>query len=358
MAGSIRKRRNISSLSGDETPSSPFGAMDMNEPASEMEVYAKEVLATLINDNLPPTPNNFALYFDRLMEDKSENLRKQITSVLELEDDNDAEKTIALEKSLKQGFASVKNLLSVSANLYKNMALMSKILEKRKAELGDKPDEQIARNIIDGLESDVIKLNGILKKQIEQMKSHYDQTAVLVKNVEQDTIFDNQYGVYNKRYLLQKLEQEVSLVNEFKHHSSLIMIELSRSLVADIGNDKAVVLMVRTIARLLMKTSRRSDLVAHYGNGVFAMILKHTDIQSARKASERLYDLVAASNFFLAEREINLKISIGIKALQGAQGVEEQVIHAIDAMTAADKTAAGYIVHQEPEAADGESKES
>ena len=357
MAGSIRKRRNIQSMpSAADAPA--FGSTDMNDPASEMEVYAKEVLTTLINDNLPPTPNNFSLYFDRLMEEKSENLRKQITSVLELEDDNDAEKTIALEKSLKQGFSSIKNLLQVSANLYKNMALMSKILEKRKAELGDNPDEQATRNVIDGLESDVHKLNGILKKQIDQMKGHYEQTATLVKNVEQDTIFDNQYGVYNKRYLLQKLEQEISLVNEFKHNSSLITIELSKSLVSEIGNEKAVVLMIRTIARLLMKTSRRSDLVAHYGNGVFAMILKHTDLKSAQKASERLCELVSSSNFFLAEREINLKISIGIKAIISDQGVEEQMIHALDAMAAADKVPEGYIVHQEPEAAPEETKES
>ena len=116
--------------------------------------------------------------------------------------------------------------------------------------------------------------------------------------------------------------------------------------------------MIRTIARLLMKTSRRSDLVAHYGNGVFAMILKHTDLKSAQKASERLCELVSSSNFFLAEREINLKISIGIKAIIGDQGVEEQMIHALDAMAAADKVPEGYIVHQEPEAAPEETKES
>ncbi len=90
------------------------------------------------------------------------------------------------------------------------------------------------------------------------------------------------------------------------------MIELSRELTTSVNNEKAIVLMTRTIARLLLKTSRRSDIVAHYGNGVFAMLLKHTDIESAKKASERLCDLVSNSNFFLADREIQLKISIGI----------------------------------------------
>ena len=352
MSGSIRKRRNIKALASEEAENFGGGS-SINDPASEMEVYAKEVLASLVNDNLPPTPNNFSLYFDRLLEDKSENLRKQIAGVLELEEDNDAEKTIALEKSLKQGFSSIKNILQVTANIYKNMALMGKILEKRKDELGKSLDEQMTMSVIEGLEGDVNKLNGILKKQIDQLKGHYDHTASMVKNVDQETIFDNKYGVYNKRYLLNKLEQETSLVKEFKHNSSLIMLELSKSLLADINNEKAVVLMTRTIARLLMKTSRRSDIVAHYGNGVFGMILKHTDLPSAQKAGERLCDLVASSNFVLAEREINRKISVGIKAIMADQGIEAQVINALDAMAAADKTDECYIIHREPQKEEG-----
>ena len=87
--------------------------------------------------------------------------------------------------------------------------------------------------------------------------------------------------------------------------------------------------MTRTIARLLLKTSRRSDTVAHYGNGVFAMLLKYTDIESAKKASDRLCYLVSNSNFFLADREIQLKISIGITDINALYSTEEIVVSAI-----------------------------
>ena len=331
MAGTLRKksRRNI-----DETSSNVdmpvISALDMDSPSSDIEIYAKEVLNTLVADNLPPTPNNFSLYFDRLLEDKSENLRKQIHAILELEENNDDENTIALEQSLKQGFSSIKGILGVTASLYKNMSLMTKILEKRKEELADKPEAKEAMAIISTLENDVTKLNSILKTQSTQMRTIYDDTAKIVKNVENETIFDNQFGVYNKRYLLTKIEQEMGLIKEFHHKSSLIMIELSRELKKSVKNEKAVLLMVRTIARLLLKTSRRSDIVAHYGNGVFSMLLKHTDIESAKKASERLCDLVSNSNFFLADREIQLKISIGVTDIDPDFSVEEIVVSALD----------------------------
>ena len=329
MSGTLRSRNHRDSSEVKSTDSTLKGQA-INEVSSDLEVYAKEVLEALIADNLPPTPYNFSLYFDRLLEEKSENLRKQIVSMLELEEGNNDENSILLEQNLKQGFGSLKNILTVTANLYKNMSLMGKILEKRKQELAQYPDIQDASAVISALEGDVSKLSDIVKKQSSQMKSMYDETANIIKSVEHETIFDNQYGVYNKRYLLGKIEQEAGMIKEFNHKSSLIFIELSRELASTIKNEKAIILMTRTIARLLLKTSRRSDIVAYYGNGKFAMLLKYTDIESAKKASERLCDLVSNSNFFLSDREIQLKISIGITNIDQFYSVEEIIVSALE----------------------------
>ena len=279
MAGSLRSR-NRRSTGVDK---SLVQELESQSPSDDVEVYAKDVLEELIKNSLPATPNNFSLYFDRLLEDKSESFRKQVKTMLELEDNNDDENTLMFEQSLKQGFASVKNILSVTANLYKNISLMTKILTKRKKQLEENTESQATLSITASLEGDISKLNTILKKQSTTMKSLYDETAKIVKNADNETIFDNKFGVYNKRYLMTKIESEIALIKEFKHESSLIMIELDRNLKAKINNEKAILLMTRTIARLLLKTSRRSDTVAHYGNGKFTMLLKHTDIDSAKK---------------------------------------------------------------------------
>ena len=323
MAGTLRSR-NRRSLNADNAESA--NSLDVDNTSSDIEEYAKEVLSALIKDNLPPTPDNFSLYFDRLLEDKQDSFRKQISSMLELEEGNDAESTLELEQSLKQGFSSIKNILGTTAHLYKNMTLMTKILDKRLKELAEDSELQAIVNIASALENDISKLNTIVKKQSAQMKTLYDETATIVKSVENETIFDNKFGVYNKRYLMGRIEKEIGLIKEFKHKSSLIMIELSRELKQSIGNEKALLLMTRTIARLLLKTSRRSDTVAHYGNGVFAMLLKHTDINSAMKASDRLCYLVSSSNFFLGDREIKLEISIGITDIDTDYSVEETIV--------------------------------
>ena len=96
--------------------------------------------------------------------------------------------------------------------------------------------------------------------------------------------------------------------------------------------------MVRTVARLLLKTSRRSDTVAHYGGGVFVMMLKHTDIESAKRASERLFDLVSSSNFFISEHEIQLSIAIGVAELSSARSVDQTLVCTLEAMEAAENS--------------------
>ena len=323
MAGTLKSRTRKDISASNELEA------EIDSPSSDIEVYAREVLESLIADNLPPTPNNFSLYFDRLLEDKSENLKKQVVSILDIEDTNDDENTIELEKSLKKGFIHVKSILSSTATLYKNMSLMIKILDKRKQELSKNKDVQ---DVLATLEGDISKLNSILKTQTTHMKTLYDDTAVIVKNVENETIFDNQYGVYNKRYLLSKIEKEINQVEQFEHKSSLIMLELSKDLRKEIRNEKAILLMTRTIARLLLKTSRRSDIVAYYGNGIFSMLLKHTDIESAKKASERLCYMVSNSNFFLSDREVNLRISIGVTNIDAIHSVEETVVSAMNAI--------------------------
>jgi diguanylate cyclase len=308
----------------------------LSDPTSDLEIFAKEVLNALVSDNLPPTPNNFTLYFDRILEDKSESLRRQIGSILELEEDNHEDTSIELERTLKQGFSSVKSILQLSATLYKNISLMEKILEKRQSEMKDVNSTGGATDILNSLGDDVGKLSSILKKQVSHMRTIYDETANIVKKVENETIFDNQYGVYNKRFLITKLEQERHLIDEFKHKSSLISVRLAKSAGEEIQSEKAQQLMVRTVARLLLKTSRRSDIVAHYGGGVFAMVLKHTDIESAKRASERLFDLVSSSNFFIAEQEIQLRIAIGVTELNAATSVDQTLIGTLEAMDAAE----------------------
>lgn len=316
--------------------------MGLETPDNNIERLATKVLNTLIKEAVPPTPNNFQLYFDRLLEDESDDVKEEILSVVDLEDSNSEEQAIAFEQKLKAAFSLIKNLLQISSTLYKNTSLMSRILAKRQSELNNIGEEPL-KQLIKGLQGDVSKLGSILDKQNSAMKEGYQKTAGIVKEVEQGSIFDQQFGVYNKRYLLTRLNQESQLVSQFKHNSSLVTVSLTKEIRDMVPSPKAVLLMEKTVARLLMKTSRRSDIVAHYSEGVFAMLLKHTDLTNAERASNRLVDLVQSTNFFLGEKEVILGVNIGIADISATRSAEETLLASLDAMKSVSMDSNRYV---------------
>ena len=343
-----KKRRDISDLGDlglDDAPDFDMGSDDFGlshdipsapskslaTPESSLEKLSSDVVSALIRDGVPPLPNNFQLYFDRMLEELPDEVQAEIQSMMELEDSNSDEQAILLEQKIKGAFKSIQQLLQISSNLYKNSTLMARILTKRQSELSTVTDPTV-RTVVKTLQSDITKLNAILENQISGMKTYYQSTAAIVEEVKQESIFDQQYGVYNKRYLLTKLRQEAKQIAQFKHQSTLISVTLTNELSKSVTNEKQIRLMERTVARLLMKTSRRSDIVAHYSNGVFAMLLKHTNLTDAGFTAKRILDLVQKSNFFLGEKEVTLSVNIGMSVIAPSREPEETLLAALDAM--------------------------
>jgi len=74
----------------------------------------------MTQEGVPPTPTNFQVYFDRMIEELSDESQEEILSMMDLEDSNSDEQAMALEQKIKGAFTGVKNLLTTSSNLYKN----------------------------------------------------------------------------------------------------------------------------------------------------------------------------------------------------------------------------------------------
>eukprot|EP01022_Parablepharisma_sp_SALTPOND_P015382 TRINITY_DN21673_c0_g2_i1.p1 TRINITY_DN21673_c0_g2~~TRINITY_DN21673_c0_g2_i1.p1 ORF type:complete len:442 (-),score=21.36 TRINITY_DN21673_c0_g2_i1:1415-2740(-) len=311
---------------------------------NSLEAFSKEVLARLESDGVPSIPKNYELYFERILDEKSGDFKKNIMQLLELESGNEEEKRINFEKRVKAGFSHTKQILQIVATLYKNLKLMGNIAEKRGSELSSATNAVVAQNIAKTLEKDLNKLNGIISKQNTSLKELYRKSAEIISEIESEAVFDSKYGVYNRKYLLDELAKELKSVEVFGHESSLVMAKIPKAKAKSIGSEKGVALITRTISRLLLKTSRRSDIVSHYGEGVFGLLLKHTNLTSAQKASERLHDLVSATNFFYGDNEYTLDIAIGISKIDATKSVDDSVSCAFDALELADSSGSVYEV--------------
>lgn len=316
---------------------------------SELEKFSLYVLKVLMDENIPTTPNNFQIYFDKLLENKQISFQKRINEFLEIETANSDEHRAKMEMEVKEGFGEITSIMNVVSGVYKNINVMEKIVKKRKAELEVSSGQLSVTNISSALVEDLNKLSAVMARQMSVLKTHYEKTGVILKEIESKAIFDSRFGVYNKRYLIHAIEQESKAIGQFGHKSSLVIAKIKDSILNKIVNSKDRMILMRNVSKLLLKTSRRSDVVAHYGDGIFAMVMKHTDIGNAQRACERISDLIYTASFFIGDTEMEIDIELAITSIQKDSLKEELITSALDSLSKTGKHLAPYVVCDQKE---------
>ena len=324
---------------------------------SELEKFSLYVLKVLMDENIPPTPSNFQIYFEKLLENKPLSFKKRINDLLEAENVNEDEHRARMEMEVKEGFGQIKSIMQVVSTVYKNINVMKTIVKKRTSELEVNTGQLSVTNIASTLSEDLKKLSDLMNKQMATLKTHYEKTGIILKEIESKAVFDSRFGVYNRRYFLQSIENEKLSIEQFNHKSTLVLTKIKDSILNKIVNSKDRMILTRNVAKLLLKTSRRSDVVAHYGDGVFGMLMKHTDISNAQRACERISDLIYATSFFIGDAEVDTDIELVIVPIVPENTVELLISLALDALPQTGKRLEPYIickVEQEKEEEKGE----
>jgi diguanylate cyclase (GGDEF)-like protein len=311
---------------------------------SEIEKFSLFVLKTVIDDGVPPTPNNFQIYFEKLLENKPFAFRKKMKEYQDSDDIDADEYRAKMEREIKEGFAQIKGIVKVVSTIYKNLNVMKQIVKKRLNELKANSSQLSVDNTLTRLNDDINKLSTLTERQMGTLKDHYAKTVEILKDVEDKAIFDSKYGVYNKKHFLTSLKKELETVKQYNHNSSVVMVKIKNEVLDKIVASGQREMLTRNIAKLLMKTSRRSDIVAHYGSGIFAILMKHTDLNSAKKACERIADLIYSTSFFIDGMEIEIDVELGIMPIDTNLEVEEIVSAVLDILPKTGKDTDVYLV--------------
>ena len=96
------------------------------------------------------------------------------------------------------------------------------------------------------------------------------------------------------------------------------------------------------ISKLLHKSSKRTDVVAHYGNDVFLIILNKTDLIGAGMAAKRLKNQISNNSVFVGENEYFLKLAIAVTQIDIKKELKENMACLISALKKADKNDTDY----------------
>jgi diguanylate cyclase (GGDEF)-like protein len=317
-----------------------------NSGGSSLENFARRVLDRLISDGVPPIPYNYKVYFLNELDNESSEFRKQVYELIALEESNDLEKDLEFEKKLKDSFKYSKELLNHVTIIYKLNKKLKELLQMQLKEASHLTNNKALIKLISGFQNNLKLIDARLSKEMNEIKNIYSKNVEALKAIEKNSIYDSKYGVYNKNYFLNEVKKELMLIGKFHHISSIITVKVKDEIFNKLESEKSKVLINRSLAKIMLKTSRRTDVVAKLDENIFAMLLKHTDVIGAQRTVERLSDAISNAAVFLEGEELELQIVAGIVELKENKEVEIFISKALQALKEAEKNNQLYLIEK------------
>lgn len=137
---------------------------------------------------------------------------------------------------------------------------------------------------------------------------------------------DELTGLHNRRYLLERMEQEISRAKRYTTPLSVLLFDLDFfKVVNDIYGYEWGDVLLRSIADKLKQLIRKEDILTRYGDEEFILVLPNTSEEQAFIFAERFRRDIEKMEFIPASEEERHPITIsgGISAYPFLENVEE-----------------------------------
>ena len=122
---------------------------------------------------------------------------------------------------------------------------------------------------------------------------------------------DELTGLHNRRYLLERMEQEISRAKRYSTPLSLLLFDLDFfKVVNDIYGYEWGDVLLRSIADKLKQLIRKEDIITRYGDEEFIVVLPNTSEDNAFLFAERFRKDIEKMEFIPAGEEERHPITI------------------------------------------------
>lgn len=133
-------------------------------------------------------------------------------------------------------------------------------------------------------------------------------------------IIDPVTNIYNKRFFIERLNEEFSHAKRSKSGLSLLMIDIDFfKKVNDAHGHLAGDMLLHQLAKTFRSMVRNEDILARYGGEEFVAILRTTNKAGAHLLAERIREKVASAPLDFEKQKIPITISIGVASLDEAK---------------------------------------
>jgi len=165
------------------------------------------------------------------------------------------------------------------------------------------------------------------------------QTAMDVMRItalEHETLTDPLTGIYNRRFMEQRLREEVSKARRYHFKLAVLLLDLDhfKRVNDELGHQAGDQVLIE-IGNLVNRELRDSDILARYGGEEFLVIAPNTAPSASKSLAERLRKRIESHTFLTAfnkarKLEKQITVSIGVANFGDSSNDEESLIQVAD----------------------------
>ncbi|MCX6353472.1 MAG: diguanylate cyclase [Candidatus Aureabacteria bacterium] len=151
-----------------------------------------------------------------------------------------------------------------------------------------------------------------LQRALDMQRLSFDNKKML-NRLEELSLKDARTGLYNYRYLMERLTSEVKRARRYVFPLSVLMLDLDYfKSINDVYGHQYGDRILKELADYLQDFVRAGDIVARYGGEEFVILLPDTNKRGAVIFCARLLAGMGSHTFDPRGKKIKLKISVGI----------------------------------------------
>lgn len=138
-------------------------------------------------------------------------------------------------------------------------------------------------------------------------------------------------GVYNRRKLVEQLQERFAEFRRYARPATLIMFDIDHfKRINDRFGHGAGDDVLCCIADICLEQLRDVDLFCRVGGEEFAALLPETDLDAATRVADRLREAVARHSVQCAQGDVSVTVSLGVAGFVATDALPEDVLRRAD----------------------------
>jgi diguanylate cyclase (GGDEF)-like protein/PAS domain S-box-containing protein len=180
----------------------------------------------------------------------------------------------------------------------------------------------------------------------DRLQAHLIEIGLLQSKLREQAIRDPLTDLFNRRYLEETLDRELSRAAREEYPICIIMIDLDHfKRINDTYGHEAGDVVLKAIADVLAEQSRRGDFACRYGGEEFVIVMPNVGLETAYERAESLRQSLTLLQVPYEYYSLSVTISMGIACFPENGQTREVILRAADqAMYAAKDAGRDHIL--------------